>query len=83
MVCFRTLARQSAAPHLRDCCVSKLDEQGEVSFEYVEDADAVAKYGVNNKDIKAVGCYSQGQANRLGKWTLLSEQDLTRLATFQ
>jgi predicted phage tail protein len=58
------------------------DEQGEVSFEYVEDADAVAKYGVNNKDIKAVGCYSQGQANRLGKWTLLSEQDLYETCSF-
>jgi hypothetical protein len=53
-----------------------------VSFEYVEDADAVAKYGVNNKDIKAVGCYSQGQANRLGKWTLLSEQDLYETCNF-
>ena len=58
------------------------DEQGEVSFEYVEDANAVAKYGVNNKEIKAVGCYSQGQANRLGKWTLLSEQDLYETCNF-
>jgi predicted phage tail protein len=58
------------------------DELGEVSFEYVEDADGVAKYGVNNKDIKAVGCYSQGQANRLGKWTLLSEQDLYETCNF-
>jgi len=58
------------------------DEQGEVSFEYVEDENAVAKYGVNNKEIKAVGCYSQGQANRLGKWTLLSEQELYETCTF-
>jgi|TARA_R100000482_G_scaffold98238_1_gene42236 predicted phage tail protein len=58
------------------------DELGEVSFEYVEDADAVAKYGVNNKDIKAIGCYSQGQANRLGKWTLLSEKDLYETVNF-
>lgn len=58
------------------------DDLGEVSFEYVEDADAVAKYGVNNKDIKGVGCYSQGQANRLGKWTLLSEQDLYETCNF-
>ena len=57
------------------------DDLGEVSFEYVEDADAVAKYGVNNKDIKAVGCYSQGQANR-HKWTLLSEQDLYETCDF-
>jgi predicted phage tail protein len=29
---------------------------GEVQFEYVEDADAVSKYGVINKEIKAMGC---------------------------
>ena len=58
------------------------DDQGEVSFEYVEDQAAVAKYGVNNKEIKAVGCYSQGQANRLGKWLLLSEQELYETCTF-
>ena len=36
---------------------------GEVAYEYVEDAAAVAKYGIINKDIKAIGCYSQGQAH--------------------
>ena len=55
---------------------------GEVSYEYVEDAAAVAKYGIINKDIKAVGCYSQGQAHRVGKWALLSEQNLTETCTF-
>ncbi|MEL0151644.1 MAG: phage tail protein, partial [Halieaceae bacterium] len=55
---------------------------GEVKFEYVEDQDAVAKYGVVNKDIKAAGCYSQGQATRLGKWALISEQNLTETVTF-
>ena len=39
--------------------------RGDTEFEYVEDHDAVAKYGIINKDIKAVGCYSQGQAHRL------------------
>ena len=58
------------------------DNLGEVSYEYVEDADAVAKYGIINKDIKAIGCYSQGQAHRVGKWALLSEQNLTETATF-
>jgi len=58
------------------------DNLGEVSFEYVEDAAAVAKYGIINKDIKAVGCYSQGQAHRVGKWALLSEQNLTETVTF-
>ena len=58
------------------------DTQGDTEFEYVEDHDAVAKYGILNKDIKAVGCYSQGQAHRIGKWTLLSEQNLTETCQF-
>lgn len=55
---------------------------GEVEFEYVEDADAIAKYGIINRDVKLLGCYSQGQAHRAGKWTLLSEQNLTETVTF-
>jgi hypothetical protein len=58
------------------------DTRGKVEYEYVEDHAAVAKYGLIKKDIKAVGCYSQGQAHRLGKWTLLSEQNLTETCEF-
>jgi predicted phage tail protein len=58
------------------------DGLGEVEFEYVEDADAITKFGVINKDIKAFGCYSRGQAHRLGKWALLMEQNLTETVTF-
>jgi hypothetical protein len=58
------------------------DTQGDTEFEYVEDHAAVAKYGIINKDIKAVGCYSQGQAHRIGKWMLLSEQNLTETCQF-
>ncbi len=55
---------------------------GDVMVEHVEDADAVAKYGIINKDVKALGCYSQGQAHRIGLWTLKSEQLLTQTCTF-
>ena len=58
------------------------DGLGEVEFEYVEDADAITKFCVINKDIKAFGCYSRGQAHRLGKWTLLMEQNLSETVTF-
>jgi predicted phage tail protein len=58
------------------------DLLGEVKFELVEDADAVAKYGIINKDMQAFGCYSQGQARRAGLWTLLSEQSLTETVSF-
>ena len=58
------------------------DTRGDVEYEYVEDHDAVAKYGIIKKDIKAIGCYSQGQAHRIGKWSLLSEQNLTETCEF-
>ena len=58
------------------------DDLGEVKYEYVELADQVAKYGVVNKEIRALGCYSQGQAHRLGKWLLLSESNLTETVSF-
>ena len=58
------------------------DTRGDVEYEYVEDHAAVAKYGIIKKEIKAIGCYSQGQAHRLGKWTLLSEQNLTETCEF-
>tara|TARA_B100000902_G_scaffold308726_1_gene297960 strand:- start:7165 stop:10401 length:3237 start_codon:yes stop_codon:yes gene_type:complete len=58
------------------------DTLGEVQFEYVEDADAIAKYGVIEKQVKALGCYSQGQAHRMGRWLLKSEQLLTQTVNF-
>lgn len=60
----------------------RYDTLGEVEFEYVEDQDAVAKFGVINKEIRAMGCYSRGQAHRLGKWALLAEQNLTETVSF-
>ena len=50
--------------------------------EYVEDFDAVQKYGVIAAEVVAVGCTSQGQANRVGRWLLYSEQMETETITF-
>ena len=58
------------------------EKLGEVQYEYVELADQVAKYGVINKEVRALGCYSQGQAHRLGKWLLLTEANLTQTVSF-
>ncbi len=58
------------------------DGQGDTKIEYVEDADAIAKYGIIPAQVQALGCYSQGQARRLGRWMLLSEQNLTQTITF-
>ena len=58
------------------------DTKGDIEYEYVEDSAAIAKFGIIKKDIKAIGCYSQGQAHRIGKWLLLSEQALTETCSF-
>ena len=55
---------------------------GDVQYEYVELADQVSKYGVINKEVRAIGCYSQGQAHRLGKWLLLTQANLTQTVSF-
>ncbi len=66
------------------CTVAYQDYQklGEVDFEYVEDVDSVSKYGIINKQIKSIGTYSQGQAHRLGLWTLKTEQFSTETISF-
>ena len=70
----------------RHTCVTvayqSYDMIGEVQFERVEDADAVRVYGVNHKEIRSIGCYSQGQAHRLGKWILETERYLTQTVSF-
>lgn len=43
-------------------------------YEYVEDPDGISKYGYRETIIGAFGCSSRGQAHRLGRWVLLSEQ---------
>lgn len=50
--------------------------------EYVEDPDAVRKYGIRKLEITAFGCTSKGQAYRLGRWALASEQLETETVDF-
>jgi hypothetical protein len=51
--------------------------------EYVEDADAIARYGVIEAQVAAFGCSSRGQAHRVGKWLLYTEQNQTEVVTFK
>lgn len=50
--------------------------------EYVEDADGIARYGVQQSEVVAVGCTSRGQANRVGRWLLYSERAETETVQF-
>lgn len=43
------------------------------AIEYVEDIDAIRKYGLREIEIPAFGCTNRGQALRLGRWALLTE----------
>jgi hypothetical protein len=43
-------------------------------IEYVEDADAIRKFGIIEKDLIAFACTSKGQAQRLAKWILETSQ---------
>ena len=47
-----------------------------------EDIDRQAKLGIVKKDIKAFACTSRGQARRLGKAVLLSEEQETEVVGF-
>jgi predicted phage tail protein len=51
--------------------------------EYVEDQDAINKYGFNQIELNAFGCTSRGQAHRMGKWALYTEQYESEIVTFK
>lgn len=51
--------------------------------EYVEDEDAIARFGVVQTDIVAIGCTSRGQANRVGRWLLYTEQMESEAVAFK
>ncbi|RQU14181.1 DUF1983 domain-containing protein [Burkholderia cenocepacia] len=50
--------------------------------EYVEDADGIARYGVNRAQVTAFGCTSRGQAQRVGQWLILTSRYETDTVTF-
>ncbi|VVE05558.1 host specificity protein J [Pandoraea morbifera] len=50
--------------------------------EYVEDQDGISRYGVQQTETTAFGCTSQGQAQRVGHWTLLSSRLETESVSF-
>ena len=54
----------------------------EIDYEVVEDTAAQAKLGIVKKDVKAFACTSRGQAHRLGKAILFSEQNESEVVSF-
>lgn len=52
------------------------------AIEYVEDAALIEKFGIRKLDVVAFGCTSRGQAHRVGKWILYTEEFESEFITF-
>ena len=54
----------------------------EIDYEVYEDAAAIAKFGVIIKQVKGFACTSRGQARRLAKAILFTEQNESEIVAF-
>ena len=52
-------------------------------IEYVEDRDGITRYGIQEMEVRAMGTTSQGQAQRIGRWMLLTNQLETSTVSFK
>ena len=52
-------------------------------IEYVEDVAGVTRYGIQEMEVRAMGTTSQGQAQRIGRWMLLTNQLETSTVSFK
>lgn len=52
-------------------------------IEYVEDSDGIERYSYNELQLRAFGTTSQGQAQRIGRWALLTNQLETEIVAFK
>lgn len=59
------------------------ENQYRQTVEYVEDRESIIRLGIRETEVTAMGCTSRGQANRLGRWILLTEREETDTITFK
>ena len=59
------------------------NDRYKAKIEYIEDRVGIERYGYREVDIRGFGCTSEGQAQRLGKWTLLSDLNETETISFK
>jgi predicted phage tail protein len=58
------------------------DDFYRAKVEYVEDRESLALFGHRQMNLTAIGCSSQAQAQRLGRWTLLTNKLETDTVNF-
>lgn len=61
---------------------SDMNDFGRAKVEYIEDEAGIARYGVQQTEVIALGSTSQGQARRLGKYILATERYETDTVAF-
>jgi len=59
------------------------DDNYKAKIEYVEDREGLERYGYHETEVRAFGTTSQGQAQRIGRWILLTDQLETEMVTFK
>lgn len=59
------------------------DDLGRSAIEVVQDDALIQKFGYRPVQIAAFGCYSRGQAHRMGEWLLDTEANETELVTYR
>lgn len=59
------------------------DDQYSSKIEYVEDRAGIERYGYREAEVRAFGTTSQGQAQRVGRWLLLTDQLEYETVTFK
>ena len=67
------------------CLVSWNDPNDlyKAKVEYVEDRNAIEKFGHRELEIRAFGCTSQAQAQRIGRWNLVTNLTETETVSFK
>ncbi|WP_303638826.1 host specificity protein J [Stenotrophomonas tuberculopleuritidis] len=58
------------------------DDFGRQKVEVVQHLDAIARYGVNQTEVTAIGCHSRAQAQRVGNHILFTESLETETVSF-
>ncbi|MAA76772.1 MAG: hypothetical protein CML73_01895 [Rhodobiaceae bacterium] len=59
------------------------EDRYKTKLEYVEDSQAIENFGYKELEVRAFGCTSKGQAQRMGRWALVTNLTEKETVTFR
>jgi len=59
------------------------DDKYKAKIEYIEDREAIEVYGYREVEVRGFGCTSASQAQRIGRWTLVTNLTEKETVTFK